>query len=186
MSWIKRLTPSTPCNSIIAIILASGKGTRFGMPKAEAGFDGKSFAKRIQDTLKEAEITRVYIANKYESPDMLATLRLAVADIMTGDASGYLIFPVDFPFVQPETIISLVAAHWNNPHTVVHPVFEARRGHPIIIPSTTNLLVDDLGQGLREVLNRNHLIHIDVAVEDKGIITNINTAEDLAAWTQKN
>jgi len=93
---------------------------------------------------------------------------------------------VDFPFVQPETIISLVAAHWSNPHAVIHPLFEARRGHPIIIPSTTNLLVDDLGQGLREVLNKNHFIHIDVAVEDKGIITNINTAEDLAAWTQKN
>ncbi|MDD2229506.1 MAG: NTP transferase domain-containing protein [Candidatus Cloacimonetes bacterium] len=180
------MTISTPSNNIIAIILASGKGTRFGTPKAEAGYGGKSFAQHIQDSLQAAGINRVYFANKYESPDMLATLRLAVSDIMTGDASGYLIFPVDFPFVQPDTITCLINAHLDNPNAFIHPVFDKRRGHPIIIPSATNLWLDDENMGLREVLNKNKLSHIDVSVMDAGVIGNINTREDLAAWTQKN
>jgi CTP:molybdopterin cytidylyltransferase MocA len=178
-----------PCNTIIAIILASGKGTRFGMPKAEAGFDGKSFTQLIKDTLHKAELSRIVVADSYNSPDMLATLRLAVSDIMLsegGDAGGYLIFPVDFPFVTPDTIRNLITKHQENQNAVIHPLFEARRGHPVIIPAATNLLVDDEGKGLREVLSKNNLAHIDVPVTDKGVISNINTPEDLAAWTQKN
>ncbi len=178
-----------PCNTVIAIILASGKGTRFGMPKAEAGFGGKSFVQHIEDSLQAAELSRIVLADSYHSPDMLATLRLAVSDIMlkqSGEVSGYLIFPVDFPFVTPDTIRSLISAHLEHPNAVIHPLFMVRRGHPIIIPASTNLLADDEGKGLREVLSKNHLEHIDVPVSDTGILSNINTPEDLHKWTQKN
>jgi CTP:molybdopterin cytidylyltransferase MocA len=178
-----------PCNTIIAIILASGKGTRFGMPKAEAGYGGKSFVQHIRDTLHAAGLSRIVLADSYNSPDMLATLRLAVSDIMLGessDASGYLIFPVDFPFVRQETLQSLIHKHLEHPNAVIHPLYQNRRGHPIIIPASTNLLADDEGKGLREVLSKNHLTHIDVPVDDIGTISNINTPEDLQQWTQKN
>ncbi len=179
-----------PCKGIIAIILASGKGTRFGMPKAEAGFDGKSFVEHIKTTLSEAGISRIVVADSYHSPDMLATLRLSVADIMLregdkGAANAYLIHPVDFPFVCVSSILELAKAHQDQPNAVIHPTFMERRGHPIIIPAGINLLIDDEGKGLREVIAKNKLSHIDVPVFDAGVLSNINTPEDLAKWTQK-
>lgn len=180
-----------PCKGIIAIILASGKGTRFGMPKAEAGFAGKSFVEHIKNTLIDAGINRIVVADSYHSPDMLATLRLAVADIMLreggkGGANAYLIFPVDFPFVTASSILELAQAHQTHPNAVIHPMFMSRRGHPIIIPAGINLLADDEGKGLREVIAKNNLSHIDVPVLDTGVLSNINTQEDLAAWIRKN
>ncbi len=180
-----------PCKSIVAIILASGKGTRFGMPKAEAGLDGISFLTRIKTSLSKAGIGRIVVADSYNSPDMLATLRLAVADIMlqagdSGAANAYLIHPVDFPFVLPETITELAKAHQANPNAVIHPTCNGRRGHPIIIPAGLNLLVDDEGKGLREVIAKNQLKHIDIPVTDIGVTSNINTKEDLSTWMQKN
>jgi CTP:molybdopterin cytidylyltransferase MocA len=180
-----------PCKSIVAIILASGKGTRFGMPKAEAGLDGISFLARIKASLSNAGIGRIVVADSYNSPDMLATLRLAVADIMLqegelGAANAYLIHPVDFPFVLPATIVELIQAHQNSPNSVIHPTHNGRRGHPIIIPAGLNLLADDEGKGLREVIAKNNLSHLNVPVFDTGVISNINTPEDLQKWMQKN
>jgi len=179
---------------VIAIILASGKGTRFGMPKAEAGYNGVSFLERISTTLQEAGILHVHIAQGYDTPDMLSTLKQAVAELEKGWIpasagttssskppyySGYLIFPVDFPFVSSETVKKLIEAHDKQPDAVIRPCYYGFSGHPIIIPATLDIYTDDHGKGLKGVILFSGKPVNDIQVYDEGIHKNINYQKDL-------
>ncbi len=169
---------------VLAIILASGKGTRFGIPKAEAGFEGKSFLQMIIANLQQTGLN-YFIARYSGTPDMLETLRKAAKEIAENGntPSAYLVFPVDFPFVKGETISTLLAVHLQSPQAVIRPVCDGLRGHPVIIPASLNLESDDQGLGLKGIIRNANLPLIDISVPDRGILRNINTQEDL--WTPK-
>jgi len=171
-------------NNVLAIILASGKGTRFGMPKAEAGFEGKSFLTLILETLEQVGLG-YFVARYSDTTDMLATLRKAAKEINDKgiSATAYLVFPVDFPFVRPETLSTILTVYWQSPEAVIRPVCEGHRGHPILIPANLDLDCDDQGLGLKGIIRNSHLPLIDIPVQDRGILRNINTQEDL--WTPK-
>lgn len=178
---------STTYDHITAIILASGKGIRFGMPKAEADYGGATFLERITQTLQQAGITSMHIARTYQTPDMLATLRQAVAGLKASSpnsnppCTGYLVFPVDFPFVTPSTLETLLDGHLQNPAAIIRPSYYGFSGHPIIIPECLNLDADDKGKGLKGIILHSGLHVIDINVDDEGIHRNINHPEDLQA-----
>lgn len=178
---------STTYDQVTAIILASGKGIRFGMPKAEADYDGKTFLEHITQTLHQAGIAQIHRAVGYQTPDMLQTLRQAVAELTSGNtatskpASGYLVFPVDFPFVKASTLATLLSEHLEKPNAIIRPSFYGFSGHPIIIPVSLNLHGDDQGKGLRGVILHSGLPIVDIQVEDEGIHRNINRPEDMPA-----
>ena len=100
--------------------------------------------------------------------------------------SGYLVFPVDFPFVKPPTVVALVQKHQQNPNAVIRPLYKNNRGHPILIPACINLDNDDKQQGLKYIIRNSGLPVYDVPVEDDGILKNVNTREDLSLWMPKN
>lgn len=172
---------------ITAIILASGKGKRFGLPKAGISFKGKSFIEQIRDILTDAGVEDIFEARYENTPDMLATLRMAVSELKSKqENSGYLVFPVDFPFVGANTIQKLVEEHNQNPLAVILPVFNNHRGHPVLIPSKLNLDAEDNNRGLKYIIQTCALPVLDIPVDDSGILKNINTIEDLQLWMPKN
>ena len=178
---------STTYDHITAIILASGKGIRFGMPKAEADFGGATFLEHITQALQQAGITRMHIARTYQTQDMLATLRQAVAELKTPNqisnapCTGYLVFPVDFPCVKPNTLKILLDGHLQNPAAIIRPSYYGFSGHPIIIPESLNLDADDRGKGLKGIILHSGSHVIDINVDDEGIHRNIIHPEDLQA-----
>ena len=100
--------------------------------------------------------------------------------IRSAEASnGYLILPGDMPLVQPETIRK-VAGHFSSGRIVV-PTFEGRRGHPVLFASTFrgDLLRLTGDAGARPVLERHAEFVSEIAVEDPGILTDVETCEDL-------
>ncbi len=172
---------------LLALILASGQGKRFGMPKAEALHNGKSFLDTICSSLEQAGLA-YHVARYPDTADMLATLRRARSEVLQesthNDYSGFLVFPVDFPFVRSETLDSLARVHSQSPDAVIRPVYNGLRGHPIIIPASLELGSHEVSQGLKEIIRQSGIARLDLSVNDPGIIRNINTQEDL--WTLKN
>jgi len=172
---------------VTAIILASGKGKRCGLPKAEMQIQGISFLEHIKEILLEAGMEDVFIAQYQDTSAMLSTLIKAVNELKKRqENSGYLVFPVDFPFVKPPTVVALVQKHQQNPNAVIRPLYKNNRGHPILIPACLNLEKDDNQQGLKYIIRNSGLPVYDVPVEDDGILKNVNTREDLSLWMPKN
>lgn len=168
-----------PCSEIVAVILASGQGARFGGPKADARVGSQTFAGQIVATLKQAGIDRVHIARDLQTPDMLATLRAALKQARDPQTKACLVFPVDHPFVKPETVQSLCAAWKANPDAVFRPVFQGKPGHPVLIPLWLDLEADDQGRGLAGIIHSQACSVIDIPVEDEAILRNINFPADL-------
>ncbi len=175
-SWTRPLKLSTPCPKLIAIILAAGKGNRFGMPKIDALFRGKTFLDSILSTLKAAGLEDVYIARDLPTADMLSSLIHAVKSLDDCDAAGYLIFPVDHPCVQDNTVIALRDAFWLHPEAIIRPSFLGKRGHPIVIPKELDLLAEHASGGLAGIIRASQIPKMDLNVNDGGILENINYA----------
>ena len=172
---------------VTAIILASGKGNRFGLPKAEVKIQGQSFLEKIKETLSQADVDDIFTARYENTADMLSTLRLAVKELKNKQKnSGFLIFPVDFPFVQAKTVQELIKCHKQNPDAIIRPVYQNKSGHPVLLPFLLNLEQDDKKKGLKYIIQNCGLPIFDVPVEDDGILKNINTKEDLELWMPKN
>jgi len=166
------------CPDLCAIILASGKGSRFGMPKAEALLDtGDTFLSHIRSVLAESGLTNICEIIGRDTPDMLSSLKLGISEAPS--AEGYLVFPVDFPFVLSATIVSLIQAFLANPHSVIRPVYQGKSGHPIIIPAITDVHAPDSEGGLAGIIRRQGLTILDVPVTDPGVLRNVNHPHEL-------
>lgn len=168
-----------PWPKIVAIVPASGKGTRFGGAKAEARIADQTFAERIETTLRGAGITQIHIARNLDTPDMLATLRQVIAGIKPNQAEGYLIWPVDHPLVQPSTVVALCEAWSASPDAVFRPVYQGKSGHPVLVPAWVDLGQDDLGQGLAGIIGNQVCTVVDLPVDDPGVLRNINQPSEL-------
>ncbi len=168
-----------PFNEITAIIPASGRGERFGGPKADAVLGSATFLERIRTTLAAAGIMKVFVAQDFDTPNMLGTLRRSVRELSSSPARGYLIFPVDHPFVLAETVIAICAAWMHNPDAVYRPAYQGRTGHPVLIPAWLDLEQDDRGQGLAGIIRNHACTVVDLPVEDSAVLRNINTPKDL-------
>ncbi len=176
MNWMRQSMSLTP-SDLYSIILASGEGKRFGMPKSKAGFDGLLFSQRISQSLIDAGLRQIFIAEDLPTKSMLDTLREAQKMIL-GRPNLFLIWPVDHPFVHSETIHELFSVASANPDCVIKPEYHGKRGHPIIIPSALDLN-DDQHQNLRDLIRYSGIGTVIVPVEDPGILMNINRPEDI-------
>ena len=161
------------CLKICAIILASGKGIRFGRPKAEALLEtGESFLQRAENLLQDCGLAGIRSVVGRDTPDMLSSLRVGISECPEMDS--YLVFPVDFPYVSKETIHSLIQAAWEYPGIVIKPTYRGDKGHPIVIPGSIDLSPEGASGGLAELIYRQGLTVLDLPVDDPGILINVN------------
>jgi CTP:molybdopterin cytidylyltransferase MocA len=65
---------------------------------------------------------------------------------------------------------------------VIRPSCNGKTGHPVLIPSSLDLFIDDNEEGLASIIRTQAKGIIDLPVEDKGILLNINRPENLL-WT---
>ncbi len=166
-----------PLSDILAIIPASGKGERFGMPKADAEIDGISFAEHITGLLRAGGVANIVLARYPDAPDMLSSIKRAVSEHPGYQA--WLIWPVDHIFVRPATLQALLGGWTARPDAVIRPVFNGRNGHPVIVPAWLDMDAEHHGQGLAALIRDQVCTVIDVPVEDIGILRNVNRKEDL-------
>ncbi len=167
---------------IITLIPAAGKGSRFGMPKVDASYNGISFAQRIIDTLEEAGLTDYYLLRDLDTPDMQTTLRhgmrLAITEGRIPD--GWLIWPVDHPTVKAATVMTLASIFERKSNSVIIPRNGGRNGHPILIPGALLIPAQPDPLGLKGIIHSSGFPILYADVDDVGILFNFNTPEDMA------
>jgi molybdenum cofactor cytidylyltransferase len=181
--------------NITALILAAGQGSRIGMPKWQLKFNGKSFLEIIKTKLTASGVDNTfcvyrenskpttsslnYIINKTPELGMFSSIYYGTEKIK--EADGILIWPVDHPFVELETLSKLIDAFKLNSNSIVKPIYNNRGGHPIILPEKIfkKIKTTDYDGGLRQFLNGIKPEYFNVNTNDPNILRNVNTPKDL-------
>jgi molybdenum cofactor cytidylyltransferase len=185
-----------------AIVLAAGRGARFGGGKLLAPLNGRPLIAGALRTALAAPVRQVLVAvgddpALHEAvasvserlvlvpvPDSVeglgASLRTAAARV-ADDTAGVFVFLGDMPAIAPATAAALADA-LDAPDRIVAPVFDGQRGHPVLfgaawLPALRALSGDE---GARVLLRNAGERLTQVAVPDPGVLLDVDRPEDLA------
>ncbi len=194
--------------SLEAIVLAAGRGVRFGGGKLVAPLNGAPLVAGALLTAFLAPVRRVFVAIgpdpavrkaveatatrlvaaerlvlvSVEHPEegMGASLRTAV-QALPDDATGAFVFLGDMPAIDPATPRRLARA-LSGPESVVAPTFLGRRGHPVLFGAAWFPALRALSgdEGARALVESAGARLARIPVEDPGIHLDVDRPDDLA------
>jgi len=166
------------------IVLASGRGERF---KAAGGVGHKLHAPLVGATVLQHTLAAVRASGlawhleDIGHPGMGDSIAAAVR--ATADAHGWLVLPADLPLTQPATL-QAVARALQGAVQAAQPSYRGMRGHPVGFAASCGLQLAALSgnQGAAPVLRalRDAGQVAEIEVDDIGIVTDIDTPEELA------
>lgn len=201
-SKIIRFSPHDS-SGVVGVVLAAGRSSRMGTPKALLPLDGRTFIERIIDAMREGGCTRVIVvtgveatgggaevaqlaeslgANVVVNPvvgsEQIDSLRLALRSAGP-DAAAVVMSPVDSPAIEASIVQGLLASIQDGAEVAV-PTFGGRRGHPVAFSGELikEFLEGDLPEGARTVFRRHAAKTRAIPVEDAGVLLDIDTPED--------
>ena len=187
---------SERANPVAVVIVGAGAGTRFGGPKAGATLrDGRRFLDAIVETAKSAGLDPVIavlppgvvapegarvVVNATPESEQIISARLGLAQLTGAPVTSALLWPVDHPFVNLESVLAILDAARRTGAQIVVPVHESRRGHPTWFHRDTwRELMTVPDGGARAVIRADPSRVSEVEVSDRGVLRDIDTREDL-------
>ncbi len=181
-------SPSLPSSLAVlpvVIVLAAGRGERFAASggtshKLAAQLAGQTVLEHVLAAVRASGLSHHVVHADASRPGMGDSIAAGVR--ATADAAGWLILPGDLPLVRGDTLRAVARALGQ--HSVAVPVYRGERGHPVgFSASCRDALLDLKGnQGAAPVLRACQAINsvAFVDVDDIGVVTDIDTIEDLA------
>jgi len=190
---------------LAAVILSGGASSRMGSPKALVSYQGRPFLEHLLDVTKHPAIgvRRVVLGPDAEAiskgislaPDeivinhdweqgQLSSIHAAIRSLPP-NTDGLLLCPVDHPLVSAVLIGSLIDAFRATRAPVVVPLYEARRGHPVIFSAAVydELLNAPVDQGARAVVWAHKNEIQEVPTTEVGCVLNLNDPDALSKLT---
>jgi xanthine dehydrogenase accessory factor len=183
---------------ISAIVLAAGQATRFGQCKQLITLSGKALLQHVLDNLAQSKIDEVVVvlgaraeeireqiqfgkARVLMNPDYANGMSTSIqAGLRAINADAAMIVLADQPLVASRTLDLLIDEYRRSKPSVVIPTFNGFRGNPVIVDRS--LFAEMMGIrgdiGCRSIFG-NHPVHM-LPVDDRGVITDIDTPEDLS------
>ena len=193
---------------IAGLILAAGESSRMGTPKATLAYRGRTFLETIVQTLREAGIERIVVVlghraeeiqrqvkigpaqaiiNPYYRTGQTSSLQAGLRALLADELEGVLLCLVDHPAVSAETVRRTMATFRQGGAPVVIPTYQGRRGHPALIGRQ---LFDELlrlasDAGADSVIRKYRSGTQFVAVEDEGVVTDVDDPDSYRRLTDK-
>jgi len=192
---------------IWALILAAGESRRMGTQKLllpygestvveaivrtalDSSVDGAIVVvgadrEKVRNTLKSYPVT--FAVNKDFERGMLSSIQAGFASL-PGEAGAVVVMLGDQPAVPSEVIDGLVSGYRENGRGIVIPVYEKRRGHPILIETAyrSEILGLDPEVGLRQLIQSHPEDVLEVEVSSPAVLKDMDSPEDYAAVTNK-
>jgi molybdenum cofactor cytidylyltransferase len=188
---------------VAAIILAAGRGTRFGDElKLLAQIGGKALVRHAAEAAVGSLVDPVIVVTGYRSNEVEAALHglpvqilynaLYAQGLSTSLRAGFSALPPttraavillgDMPFVKADLIDTLVA-EWRErgePAALV-PTLDGRRGNPVVLSRDLQAMIEDLSGdvGAGSLLRKRSDI-LEWPTTDPAVAQDIDTREELA------
>ncbi|HEX5482244.1 MAG TPA: nucleotidyltransferase family protein [Terriglobia bacterium] len=139
---------------IAGLVLAAGESSRMGTDKALLPFRGSTFIEVIVQNLRSAGIKRIVVVLGHHAEEIerganlagahvvvnlsyregqTSSLQAGIRALQTPEPQAILLCLVDHPAVSAEVIKQLCKGYFDSRAPVTIPVFQGRRGHPVVI-----------------------------------------------------
>ena len=138
-------------------------------------------AKLLEQHLKQQPVHCIYNA-QYATTEMFDSAKIGMG-FLNGKCDRFFFTPADIPLFTVNTLQSLMKSE----HRLAKPVFHGKGGHPLLIDaSLIGILCADQTEngGLKEALKKTGEKIERIAVENDGILFDMDTKEDYLRMIQ--
>jgi molybdenum cofactor cytidylyltransferase len=186
-----------------AVVAAAGLSRRMGREKVLLRFGDRTVLERVLFTLEAASIGERVVVVRSDLPqvaetarrlgarvvvnprpeeEMLLSIRMGIAEL-SPDIDAFFVWPADHPAVRGQTLTELAQSAGR--HRVVLPVHAGRRGHPALVGAdlVADIAAIPAGEGLHHLWRARPDVLSEVAVDDSGVLIDLDTPEDYEKWT---
>jgi CTP:molybdopterin cytidylyltransferase MocA len=181
-----------------------------GRPKLALPLGGGTVIGRVVAALRAGGVERVLVVAGPHVPELVPLAAAAGADVLAlpeptadmretverglawieerhrpGPGDWWLLAPGDSPAITPEVIRQLLAAASDSASVVV-PLFEGSRGHPVLLrwSHVQGLRATPRGEGINAYLRSAAADTRALPVSDAGVLTDLDTPDDYARVRQ--
>jgi molybdenum cofactor cytidylyltransferase len=185
---------------IAAILLAAGRSRRMGRPKLVLPFGDRCVIGRIVDELARSDVEEIFVVtgpdrhlveralegsrvrwvtNPSPESEMLDSARCGVR-ALPDHATCAMVVLGDQPGVTAELINRLIAAHRQTGRSLVLPVHNGHRGHPLLIGTChrEEILTRHDNVGLRGLLQQHAGEILEVPVDSPWLLEDMDEPAD--------
>jgi molybdenum cofactor cytidylyltransferase len=157
-------TALAACDRIIVVIGLQGQGTKTTVEQTARSLDAEGRLEVVEGV-------------PYD-PGMFISIQAGLRRVTGADV--VLIFPGDIPLIMSETAIAVRDAVLEGRADIAVPSFGKRRGHPVAISARhiPELLALSEHSTLRQFINMHASTTKQVAVEDRGILLDMDTPDE--------
>jgi molybdenum cofactor cytidylyltransferase len=186
---------------LAAVILSGGASSRMGSPKALLPYQGRPFLEHLLKITTRPEIgvrrvvlgadaepiakaihlqaEEIVINHEWEK-GQLSSIQAALSSLPAG-TDGVLLCLIDHPLISAALVGELIEQFYKAKKSIVLPVYEARRGHPVIFSASLyeELLHAPLDTGARAVVWAHANDVLEVRTNEEGCVLNLNDPETM-------
>jgi molybdenum cofactor cytidylyltransferase len=187
-------------NDICAIVLAAGESKRMKVPKMLLPYRDKTIIEEVVENIISSGIEKIVVVLGSGKDDILkVTGKLPVTNCynenykqgmlssvkhgfrkLDEECDAAMVFLGDQPGIESDVIKAIMEAYRNSGKGIVMPVFNNKRGHPLIIAGKYREEIAGIDESgtLRDLVHKFAEDVYEVEVKTQSILKDIDTQED--------